>query len=127
MKLTINLLTCIVILSCNSNSQKSGIIVVSALKDSCYNLQDTITKKPIEAFRELEIIQNTLDDTIGLGFAILQPGYSGKFRYLRGNENQNGAYDPEISDEYLPKTKTICVDLYQRRPAKGKLVIKYSY
>ena len=120
MKLILALLVCFTIFSCGSNSQPPGALVVFGLKDSCYNLQDSVMHKPIAASRELEIIQNTLEDTVVLGFAIVAPGYTGKFRYL-------GGYDPDISDEQLPKLSKICVGLYQRRPSKGKLIIKYLY
>lgn len=113
---------------CKTEAQRTGYIVLEAKKDSCYWIIDSTHQKAIEVSRTIEIVENTLEDTIGLGFAIVHPNQTGKFKYLRSNESpQSGVIYYETPDEQLPKTKTFCIDLYQRRSVKGYLKIKYYY
>ena len=78
-------------------------------------------KDTLQVSRQLEIIENTFTDTTVLGFAILLPGYTGKFNYLRYGDN---IIDPKASGLFLPPANMICIHFI--RPTKGKLVIKYT-
>ena len=81
----------------------------------------------LEVNRGIEIIKNTLTDTVLLGLAVVPAGYIGEFRYLRVSDSVVAPFDPNLDISILPKTKTICINLYQRRAAQGELIIKYYY
>ncbi len=105
--------------SCKSKSKTDKIFQIEVIKDSCYYLMDS-------AKRKVEIIENTLEDTILFGFAILPPGYIGQFEYLRSDESNDAMIYAETPKKNWPKTKMFCVNLYQKKPNKGKVVIKYD-
>ena len=71
-------------------------------------------------------MENTLQDTLILGYSVVYPGYTGKFDYLRANLNE--VIDKrEVPYNDWPKTNTLCINLYQKRPVHGYLKIKYYY
>gem|GEM_PF-4796997 len=107
------------VMSCQSGPQASNVLKIEVTKDSCYKLIDS-------ANRHIEIIENTLQDTVVLGFAVLPPKYVGNFNYLRSDERVDAAIYPETPEHLMPKTKMICINLYARRKNKGHLVIKFK-
>lgn len=113
--------------SCNTESNKSGTLILTATKDSCYYLKDPVTKQDIEAYRKLKIIENTFTDTVVFGFAALPPNRVGDFSYMRADERKDAAIDPEVDEKYWGKTKMFCINQYQKRPAQGELKIEYYY
>ena len=129
MKLIIVFIPLLIFLPCKSNSPEpqkgTATIKISGIKDSCYYLGNS--GKPIEAFRKVEILENTMTDTIVLGYAVVYPGYVGEFPYLRMDGRVDAAIDPETPEKFWPKTKMFCVNLYQRKVVQGELTIKYSY
>jgi hypothetical protein len=96
---------------------------VSLGKDTCFTLLD-VNGKSIDATRKMEIIENTLDDSALLGFSVISPDYLGSFNYL---QKDSSLIYPEMPERYWPKTNTICVHQYNKKPVQGKLVIKYYY
>ncbi len=127
MKFIIIFFAVYLICSCNSKSQNTSTLKIFPENDSCYYLRNDKTNEIIEAFRKIRIVENTLTDTISLGFVILPPRYVGEFFYLRVDERVDAAIDPELDDKYWPKTRMFCINLYEHKPVKGKLVIQYSY
>ena len=116
------------ILSCNSSrSQRAGTITIKVFNDTCYYLLGSSDAAQLEINRKLEILENTLSDTILLGTSVLPVGYKGTLEYRRVSDTINSPYAPDIDVSLLPKAKTICVNLYQRRPVQGILKIKYYY
>ncbi len=76
-------------------------------------------------FRQMRIIENTLTDTISVGFSIVVPGEIRNFIYRRTGEN-SGSH-PEQPLETLPKTYEICVNKYKGRSVNGGIKIQYWY
>ena len=107
----------LLIYSCSQVSLvKERTISLTALKDSCYFLSDS-------ANRKFQIIENTFQDTVALGFGILYPRYTGNFTYLKTGD---GMIYQASQDQKLSSTGSFCIGLYQNRKVKGKVVIKYS-
>ena len=116
----------ILLLSCSNlkpKEKRNWTIEIIGNKDSCYKLLDS-SGKLIEANRFLEIIENTFRDTFAMGYAVVYPGYTGEFRYLRAGKN-SVLYTEGISEDGLPSTSEICINAYQGRYLEGKIVIKY--
>lgn len=91
-------------------------------KDKCFNINDE-KGVSISVNRKIKIIENTLTDTISMGYAIVYPGETGDFTNYRFKEN--GMLDPEASS--LPLMKEICVHKYMNKVVKGKLKLEFSY
>jgi hypothetical protein len=108
--------------NCNVIERESWTIEINSSKDSCYKLIAS-TNKIIFASRVLEIVENTFKDSFSLGYAVLSPGFTGDFTYLR---NGDGAlYTKGWPEKDWPATNELCINPYQDRVATGKLVIKY--
>ena len=112
--------------SCNNKLQTTKILAISIAKDSCYILLDSVGK-PVSALRSMKIIENTLSDSIQIGFAVIPRGYIGEIPYLRFDTSRDKCIDPEIDKKYWPKTGMICINLYLHRPFKGEIKIQYNY
>lgn len=111
----------------NTDSKKSGTVTITAEKDSCFYLHDATGKNNIKAYRKIVIIKNTFTDTVSLGFAILYPGFTGEFLYLRSGVQNNELLYSETDEKLLPKTTMLCINLYRKRPVNGAAVVKYYY
>ncbi len=103
-----------------ASCQNYKILKLNAASDSCFTL-------PQEAYREIEIVENTLTDTIGLGYSILAPEKLGTFIYRRAHKGNDGLLYLEMSQSKWPKTPKFCFDEYKKRKAKGYIIIKYRY
>lgn len=122
-KLSLSTISILIFLT-SLNCQRSDTITISEIKDSCYVLMSSNKKDTLQASRQLEILENTFTDTTILGYAVLLPGYTGKFNYLRYGDNIVYSKDHEI---HWPPTDRFCINLYKGRSLKGKLVIRFSY
>ena len=109
-----------------------GTITITAkdLKavDNCFPIK--VANKKVSVSREVEVVENTLTDTVGLGFAILAPKYTGKFEYARmGNGLVDTDFGTAVTD--YPNISEICIDLQmgkmERKPKEGKHVIRFKY
>ena len=83
---------------------------------------DTCFQLPIEANRTIEIVENTVTDTVDLGYVVYFPGQTGKFTYRRYGK---GFIDVDLPDDMLPSTNEICIGRYQNREVTGYIKIKY--
>ncbi|MBS1512551.1 MAG: hypothetical protein JST86_17025 [Bacteroidetes bacterium] len=120
----------LIFVSCKPKPSEYGIIKLSVASDSCSFLKDSGMQKTQfrNAYRQIEIIENTCTDTIGLGYGILFPGYTGKFTYLRvDDKNGSGIINYNDDPETWSRTNSFCVDFYQKRKSKGYIVIRYRY
>lgn len=76
------------------------------------------------AFREFEVVENTLSDPVLIGAAVLAKGYKGRFNYLLPGEyaeNQEHVFK-------LPKTSEICITYFHKKVlSAGKVVIRFNY
>ncbi len=108
------------------SSQKSGILTIDFKgKDTCIFLKDE-TGKPISIDRKLIISENTVSDTIAIGFSVVYPKTPDKMIYIKLDDRTDMAiYDEAYPD--LPKTDRIWIHLYENRFCTGTLKIKYSY
>jgi hypothetical protein len=109
----------ILCISCVSGSVSEHTVTIEAKTDSCYLLQDSVSRK-------IEIIENTLDDTTILGLGVLPPGYTGEFIYVQFGTATDAAMYPGTPEELMPETNMFCINLYQKRPAAGYVVIRYK-
>jgi hypothetical protein len=96
------------------------VLTITSSRDSCYALKHS-------AYRVMEIIENTLTDTVVLGGGIVFPGYTGEFKYIMVGTKREAAWDPNSGLFRWAKTEHICFYQLRNRVTKGKLVIKYSY
>ena len=80
--------------------------------------------KSVIAFRELEILENTLSDTVVIGWGVLPQGYKGRHNYLLPGE-----YTEDQEDvNNLPKIPEICISRFHKRaPSYGKVIIRFRY
>lgn len=108
-----------------TKSKKTITINASDLKfeSNCIQLSND-NGKSVMAFREMEVVENTLSDTVVIGWGVLAPGDKGRHNYLRPGEyaeNQEDVYN-------LPKTPEICIGHFLKRvPSSGKVIIRYQY
>ena len=116
MKAIISVLVLICIMSCQTKGQTTTIRL-EAQHDSCYILKDS-------ASRIVEILENTLSDTVIFGASVVYPKYTGIYKYLRLDKRVDFLFDPQTPEKYLPKTKLLCLSLYQNRRANGYLLIR---
>ena len=123
--LSLFIISSVYLFSCTKKNN-SRILTINISKDSCYVLLDS-AGKPITAFRGMKILENSLSDTIGIGFGIISPGYIGKIGYYRVDTSVDKCFDPKYGTEKLPKTPMICVDLYLKRNFKGEIKLEYEY
>lgn len=79
-------------------------------------------KRILNVNRELKILENTLTDTLAIGFGIVAPGQIGKIVDLR---SEDGLLYDEVLD--LPKTDRLYVNKYKNKAVRGKLKILFSY
>jgi hypothetical protein len=124
------ILACLLIiaLSCQDSRTRpnAATIEIIPLRDSCYHLM--LKGQEIAANRKLNILENTLTDTILLGFTIVAPNYTGEVIYLQKDTvTSNSFYQSSGDDENLPKTKSLCIHLYQKKAANGKIRVQYFY
>ena len=119
MKQILTVLFAIVIFSCNQDSRTQNILKIEGNNDTCYTLTDSVK-------RQVDIIENTLEDTILLGFGVVPPKYIGKFNYLGVDGKTDALIYPQTPTELMPKIATICVNLYEKRRAKGFVVLKFK-
>jgi len=105
------------ILSCKSNPKTSNVFKIEGSKDSCYKFTDSVK-------RQVEIIENTLQDTVLLGFTVVPPKYVGNFNYLGIDGRNDAVIYPETPEQLMPKTTMICINLYKQRKVKGYLILK---
>ena len=75
--------------------------------------------------RKLEIVENTFLDTVVLGYAVLYPGYTGEFDYLR--EDSGVIYTKGVPEDEWPTARSFCLNLYQGRTTQGRITIKYTH
>ena len=102
---------------CNKQQKNSVEIDFSRL-DTCFALIDGQDNK-ILAARELEIVENSLTDSIAIGFGVLPPNYLGKIFY-----SQEGNVMLYRGDKNS-RTDSLCFNYYNGRRSRGKIKIEY--
>lgn len=82
----------------------------------------------MQVSRKVIILENTLTDTILLGFTIVSPKYTGEVIYLQQDTvTSRSLYYVNGDSEVLPKTNKLCLHLYQNKLANGKIRVQYFY
>lgn len=118
----LRLFSCIIILgSCEGHSYiKKQIKVNTGNGEQCFYFSTT-NLDTLKFNRHIQILKNTLNDTILFGYGILAPGQVGNVGYTRlGNRN-----DAALNLNYKnPKTDRICISPYKKKEVKGILLIK---
>jgi hypothetical protein len=104
----------------------TGIIEIEPKQDSCYTLKEN--GQIMQVSRRFIILENTLTDTILLGFTIVSPKYTGEVIYLQQDTVTSRSLSYLNGDsEVLPKTNKLCLHLYQNKLANGKIRVQYFY
>ena len=75
--------------------------------------------------RKIKIIENSISDTIILGFGVVPPNYIGTFYYSK-HKDEEGKSVALYEAEQNPPIKEICYSKYKNN-ADGKLVIEFVY
>jgi hypothetical protein len=110
----------VAIFGCKHKNEMLTITINISNPDTCFELSagDSVLYR-----RDIEILENTLSDTIGLGFAVVYPRETGKHPYLRdGNELLYLVTPSDIEDQ--PPIRTICFDAHQKKPAHGTITLR---
>jgi len=110
----------------NKKASTTKILTINTSVDSCYVLLDS-TGRPVSAYRKMKILENSLSDSILIGFAVIPPGRLGEMGYYRVDTSVDKCFDPKYGTEDLPKTPMICLNLYLKRNFKGEIKIEYEY
>lgn len=109
-----------------SCAQKNKGIIKIELNGDSVKVYAIDEPKNIKVFRELTILENTLTDTILLGYSVVPVNYIGKILYTK--EGETALYIDEHADvKSLPKIDSIFVYRFNNRVVKGKLLIEYTY
>ena len=110
------------IYGCKDKKEMLTITINISNPDTCFELSagDSVLYR-----RDIEILENTLSDTIGLGFAVVYPRETGKHPYLRGGRELFYVIDSsQVKD--LPPIRTICFDAYLKRPVHGTITLRFK-
>ena len=109
----------LLITSCNNYIIKKKIEVNSDA--DCFNFINAEGDTLYINRKNIEVIENTINDTILIGYTILPPGKLGKIKYSKTEDNLS------LNLKYKnPPTKEICYSYYRNKPAKGALILKLT-
>jgi hypothetical protein len=95
--------------------------------DSCYYLKSEAGDS-IFPYRRMKIIENSLSDSVNVGFSMVGPNDKGEVLNLRIDESVDNAQYPEGID--LPgasRAKLVCINIPANKKVTGKLVLELKY
>lgn len=111
----------IVIFGCKHKNETLTVTINISNPDTCFELSadDSVLFR-----RDIEVLENTLSDTIGLG-GVLYPGQTGKRPYLKKGDEYLYVVTPEEVEDLSP-IRTICFNAYLKRPVHGRLRLRFK-
>lgn len=109
----------------NSCSKNKGeftevIKVDNATFKKCYFFKNK-NSDTLKFVRNIQILENTLNDTILLGNAILYPKYLGEFEYTQLEDKDDIILDLRYRN---PPGDRICINSYKEKKSEGVLKIR---
>ncbi len=93
--------------------------------DTCTVLRSDDTL--ISAFREIEIIKNSMSDTVVFGTSLLLPQYTGEFLYLQIDNRRDITEYPETGIMFMSRTSMLCIHPTPFTKANGRIQVKVYY
>jgi hypothetical protein len=113
----------------NNNKQNLPLTEVFEISfagvDTCISLKkwDSI----INATRRLDIVSNSLTDTVVFGTSILPPRYVGEFWYLQIDNRRDISEYPGNDINVMSRTKMLCIHPTPYTRARGRLKVRVYY
>jgi hypothetical protein len=95
--------------------------------DSCYYLKSEAGDS-IFPYRRMKIIENSLSDSVNVGFSMVGPNDKGEVLNLRIDESVDNAQYPEGIDlTGASRAKLVCINIPASKKVTGKLVLELKY
>ena len=127
MKTVYTIILMFLFFSCDKKNNEfiKVIKVDTSLNKNC-SLFKNINSDTLKFLRKIEIIENTLNDTIILGIGILPPNYLGEFEYTQFEDKDDVTLDLRYIN---PPANRICIQSYNQKKSIGilKLRLKIQY
>lgn len=114
----------IILLSISCDESKTEYIEVvkidSLISKKCFFFESK-NSDTLKFVRNIEILENTIDDTLLLGNAILAPRYLGEFEYIQFEDKDDIILDLQYTN---PPSDRICIHPYNDKTPEGVLKFK---
>lgn len=122
--IVISIIAAISIYGCKTRKNETLTATINITNpDTCFDLSagDSVLFR-----RDIEILENTLSDTIGLGFGVVAPNRLGKMIYMQNGVNDVVYYEPALGTHNLSPINSVCFQPYRNKKAESYLKIKFQ-